>query len=136
MHSNAKGSFVNKTLPECSGEEILYEFIRHLKFDDRLDEIMQGATCVPCMLPLITSQFMPRKKSDRPKVVPDCAKNFAFIGQYCEIDHDIVFTLEYSVRSAQQAVFTHLRMPEKVTPIYKGWRRLSHLFGAFRTVFR
>ncbi len=136
MHSNAKGSFVNKTLPECTGEEILYEIIRHLKFDDRLDEIIQGATCVPCMLPLITSQFMPRKKSDRPKVVPDCAKNFAFIGQYCEIDHDIVFTLEYSVRSAQQAVFTHLRMPEKVTPIYKGWRRLSHLFGAFRTVFR
>ncbi|MDD3002221.1 MAG: oleate hydratase [Candidatus Riflebacteria bacterium] len=136
MHSNTKGTFVNKTLPECTGEEILHEIIKHLKFDEHLNEIMQGATCIPCMLPLITSQFMPRNKHDRPKVVPKCAENFAFIGQYCEIDHDIVFTLEYSVRSAQQAVFTHLRKLEKVTPIYKGWRRLSHLFGAFRTVFR
>lgn len=136
MHSDTTGNFVKKTLPECSGEEILYELVHHLKFEHKLDEIMRNTTCIPCMLPFITSQFLPRRKSDRPAVVPACAENFAFIGQYCEIPDDIVFTLEYSVRSAQIAVYTHLNRLEKVTPIYKGWRRLSHIFDAFRTVFR
>jgi len=136
MHSNTPGNFVKKPLPECSGAEILFELIHHLKFEHKLNEIMQGATCVPCLLPLITSQFSPRRKTDRPAVVPACAGNFAFIGQYCDIPDDIVFTLEYSVRSAQMAVYTHLNRPEKVTPIYKGWHRLSHLFDAFRTAFR
>ncbi|HNX78117.1 MAG TPA: oleate hydratase [Candidatus Rifleibacterium sp.] len=136
MHSDAPGNFIKKTLPECTGAEILYELVHHLHFEHHLEEILQSATCIPCMLPLITSQFLPRQKNDRPAVVPDCAKNFAFIGQYCEIPDDIVFTLEYSVRSAQIAVFTYLNKLEKVAPIYKGWRRLSHLFDAFRTVFR
>lgn len=136
MYSDKIGNFVKKTLPECNGKEILFELIHHLKFEDKLETIMNDATCIPCMLPYITSQFMPRYKSDRPAVVPGCADNFAFIGQYCDIPDDIVFTLEYSVRSAQIAVFTYLDQLEKVTPIYKGWHRLKHMFDAFRTAFR
>ena len=35
-------------------------------------------------LPYITSQFMPRKVSDRPKVIPDGCVNLAFLGEYVE----------------------------------------------------
>lgn len=136
MHSDKIGNFVKKTLPECTGEEILLEIIHHLKFEHKLSEIMNSAICMPCMLPYITSQFMPRRQTDRPAVVPNCAENFAFIGQYCNIPDDIVFTLEYSVRSAQIAVYTYLSKLEKATPIYRGWKRLLHIFNAFRTVFR
>jgi myosin-crossreactive antigen len=59
-------------------------------------------------MPFITSQFMPRVKGDRPDVVTAGAKNFAFIGQFCEIPDDVVFTVEYSVRSALMAVYTLL----------------------------
>ncbi|WP_375790008.1 oleate hydratase [Bradyrhizobium sp. Pha-3] len=47
---------------------------------------------------------MPRMMTDRPKVVPTGSGNLAFIGQFfCEIPDDVVFTVEYSVRSAQTA---------------------------------
>ena len=136
MFADKPGNFVNKPMADCKGEEILYEIIHHLRFERKLKEIIKSAVCIPCMLPFITSQFMPRNMNDRPKIVPKCSKNFAIIGQYCEIPEDIVFTLEYSVRSAQIAVYTMLGKPEKVTPIFKGWHRLKYLFGAFRTVFR
>jgi len=47
---------------------------------------------------------MPRQMGDRPPVIPRGARNFAVIGQFCEIPHDCVFTVEYSVRSAWMAV--------------------------------
>jgi oleate hydratase len=87
-------------------------------------------------MPHITSQFMPRKIGDRPQVVPPCAKNFAFIGQFCEIPQDIVFTLEYSVRSAQIATYNLLKLNKRPTPIYQGWKRLKHIFNIVRTAFR
>ena len=40
---------------------------------------------------------MPRKPGDRPEVIPDGAVNFAFLGQFAEVPHDCVFTVEYSV---------------------------------------
>jgi myosin-crossreactive antigen len=46
------------------------------------------------MMPYITSQFMPHKISDRPRIVPDGCTNLAFIGQYVEVPGDAVFTVE------------------------------------------
>ncbi|HEY8098220.1 MAG TPA: oleate hydratase, partial [Methylobacter sp.] len=99
------GNFVNKAMSECTGEEILIELFQHLKLGDKAQPIIDAAICIPCMMPFITSQFMPRIKGDRPDVVPPGAKNFAFIGQFCEIPDDVVFTVEYSVRSAQMAAY-------------------------------
>jgi oleate hydratase len=45
-----------------------------------------------------------RRFGDRPRVRPAGAENFAIMGQYCEIPHDTVFTVEYSVRSVMVAV--------------------------------
>jgi oleate hydratase len=63
--------------------------------------------------------MLPKKYTDRPQVVPKTSLNFAFLGQFCEIPEDIVFTVEYSIRSAQIAVYKLLNLDKKVTPIYK-----------------
>jgi oleate hydratase len=47
----------------------------------------------------------PRILGDRPQVITEGATNFAFLGQFVEIPNDCVFTVEYSVRTAQSAVF-------------------------------
>lgn len=67
-----------------------------------------GAHCIPCRMPYITAFFMPRTKGDRPKVVPDGCVSFAFIGQSADTVRDTVFTTEYSVRTAMEAVYTLL----------------------------
>lgn len=130
------GNFVKKKMSECSGREILTELIYHLKMEEHLELIMKSANCLPCMMPYITSQFMPRKKGDRPEVVPENSENFAFIGQYCNIPDDIVFTLEYSVRSAQIAVNTLLKLDTPMTPIYKGQKDLAVILKTIITALR
>jgi oleate hydratase len=51
---------------------------------------------------------------------PDGSKNLAFVGQYCEIPDDVVFTVEYSIRSAQMAVYSLLGLEREPPPVYKG----------------
>ena len=48
---------------------------------------------------------MPRSIGDRPLVVPENARNIAFIGNFAETERDTVFTTEYSVRTAMEAVY-------------------------------
>ena len=63
----------------------------------------------PCMMPYITAFFLPRADGDRPKVVPEGAVNFGFLGQLAETHpRDVIFTVEYSARTAMEAVYTLL----------------------------
>jgi oleate hydratase len=96
------------------------ELLGHLRADAQLDDILKSCICIPCMMPFITSQFLCREKGDRPKVRPEGAKNFAFVGQLCELTDDVVFTVEYSVRSAQTAVYSLLGLERVVPPVFKG----------------
>ena len=75
-------------------------------------------------MPYMTSQFLIRQEGDRPQVVPDGSTNLAFIGQFCEIKDDVVFTVEYSVRSAQMAVYKLLKIDKEPPAIYQGQRDL------------
>ena len=75
-------------------------------------------TCPKCGYQAL--EVMPRAKGDRPAVRPVGTGNLAFIGQYCEIPDDVVFTVEYSVRSAQIAVYSLLALDKSVSPLYKG----------------
>lgn len=108
------GNFVPKPMDECNGAEILQELCGHLRFDP---ETVATANCIPCRMPYITSMFMPRKRSDRPLPVPEGSKNFAFISQFVEIPDDVVFTVEYSVRAAQTAVYQLLGVEREVPPV-------------------
>lgn len=135
LYPDQPGNFVKKKMSECTGEEILVELCQHLGFEEQLPFILKNSTCIPCMMPFVTSQFLTRKNGDRPKVVPDGVKNFAFIGQYCEIPKDIVFTVDYSVRSAQIAVYTLLKLNKKVMKPYQGIYHPKVLLSAMRTFF-
>lgn len=136
LRPDESGNFVKKKMSDCTGREILNELLHHLKFEKHLDKIINSSVCIPCLMPYITSQFMPRKLGDRPQVVPESSENFAFIGQYCEMPDDIVFTLDYSVRSAQTAVYKLLKLNKLPTPIYKGHHNPLIVLRTIKTVFR
>ena len=116
------------------GREIMTEVLGHLQFDSDSQAILKNAICIPCMMPFITSQFMPREEGDRPQVVPAGYKNLAFFGQYCELPNDVVFTVEYSIRTAQWAVSSLLGLKRKPPKVYKGATDPRVLFKAFKAL--
>ena len=135
LFPDEKGNYVPKKMSECSGREIMIELCGHLGFEARVPEILEASTCIPCMMPFITSQFMPRVKGDRPLVRPVGTTNIAFIGQFCEIPDEVVFTVEYSVRSAQTAVYSLLGIEKHVSPIYKGQHDPKVLIESVKMMF-
>ncbi|KAM5368711.1 hypothetical protein ACJZ2D_009377 [Fusarium nematophilum] len=102
-----EGDYVKKPMQECTGEEIVQEWLYHLGVPEtNIPELAAtGAKCVPVMMPYVTSFFMPRQAGDRPLVVPEGSKNFAFIGQFAETTRDTIFTTEYSVRTGMESVY-------------------------------
>ena len=108
------GNFVAKAMADCTGAELLRELCGHLRFDP---ETVATANCIPCRMPYITSMFMPRAPGDRPLPVPPGTRNFAFISQFVEIPLDTVFTVEFSVRAAQTAVYQLLRIASQIPPV-------------------
>ena len=130
------GNFVQKPMSQCSGEEILHELFSHLGIVDLMRPVMDKVSCVPCMMPYIDSQFMPREKGDRPLVIVEGARNFAFLGQFVDVPHDCVFTVEYSVRTAQTAVFGLLNVEREVSPIYRGDHDIHVLLNALQALTR
>jgi oleate hydratase len=125
------GNFVGKSMSACTGREIMTELLGHLKITREASKILETSICIPCMMPFITSQFLPRKQGDRPQVVPKGSKNLAFTGQFCELPDDVVFTVEYSVRSAQTAVYELLGLKRKIPAVYQGKFDPRVLFKAF-----
>jgi len=136
LNSDKKGDFIKKKMSECTGEEILTELVYQLGFEKNLKAILKSAVCIPCSTPYVTSVFLPRAKGDRPATIPQGYSNLAFLGQYSEIPKDVVFTVEYSIRSAQIAVYKLLKINKKTTPIYNGFLNPLVLFKALLTFFR
>jgi oleate hydratase len=128
------GNFVNKPMAACSGREIMTEILGHLRIVAEAKTILETSTCIPCMMPFITSQFLPRSEGDRPQVIPEKSKNLAFIGQFCELQDDVVFTVEYSIRSAQTAVYSLLGLRRTPPPVYKGQHDMHILLKAFQAL--
>ena len=132
LHPDRIGDFVAKPMAECGGADILKELCGHLNFDT---SVFTNATCVPCRLPYITSMFMPRHKSDRPLPVPANSKNIAFISQFVEIPDDVVFTVEYSVRAAQMAVYQLLGIARAIPPITRHDKSIRVLLDTVEKAF-
>jgi oleate hydratase len=128
------GDFVKRPMSACSGRELMTEILGHLRLEADASDILAKSTCIPCMMPFITSQFLRRRQGDRPPVVPERSKNLAFIGQFCELPEDVVFTVEYSVRSAQSAVYALLGLKRSPPPVYKGNHDPRVLLRAFLTL--
>ena len=128
------GDFVHKPMSACSGREIMTEMLGHLRVRTEAAGILDRCICIPCMMPFITSQFLLREKGDRPPVLPKSTHNLAFMGQFCELPDDVVFTVEYSIRSAQVAVYGLLGLQRKPPAVYKGKYNPRVLLKAFRAL--
>ena len=136
LYYDQPGNFVPKPMSECTGREILEEVLGHLHFDGDTAAILAKSNVIPCVMPYITSQFLVRRTGDRPHVVPTGSTNLAFIGQYAEVPDDVVFTVEYSIRTAQTAVYKLLGLAKKVPPVYKGFHDPRVVFAALETLHR
>ncbi len=134
LFPDAVGNFVKKKMSDCTGEELFTELLYHLGLEDQIPQIIKCSNVIPCMMPYITSQFMPRKRGDRPDVVPQGSTNLAFLGQFAEIPNDCVFTVEYSVRSAIMAVYGLLGLDKQVPPVYEGQFDIRVLLKALKTM--
>ena len=120
LYGNTQGNYIKKTMTESTGEELLTELVWHLGFIEDLDRIKEVTVSIPTTLPYATSQFSPRRISDRPHVVPKGSTNLALLGQFVEIPDDCVFLVDYSARSAQIGVYRLLKVEKDVTPVYTG----------------
>jgi oleate hydratase len=133
LHPDRVGDFVAKPMSDCTGRELLIELCGHLNFDPA---VFETANCIPCRMPYITSMFMPRAHQDRPVPVPRSSRNLAFVSQFVEIPEDVVFTVEYSVRVAQMAVYELLGIDREIPPILHHDRSAKVNFDAVIKAFR
>jgi oleate hydratase len=120
MFSDRPGDYVKKTMRECTGMEICEEWLYHLGVpaDQIEDMAARSANTVPVMMPFASAYFQPREAGDRPNVVPEGSVNFAFIGNFAETPRDTVFTTEYSIRTAMEAVYTLLNVDRGVPEVW------------------
>ncbi|MCA3261824.1 MAG: oleate hydratase [Telmatospirillum sp.] len=127
------GNAVAKPMAECTGAEILTEIAFHLGIETAVMRDTQ-TRCIPCAMPYITSQFLPRGADDRPSVIPPRTARLAFVGQFCEVPDDVVFTVEYSIRSAQVAAYALLGLDRAPPAVYRGMFDPRVLFKAAKAL--
>ena len=120
LFNDKPGDYVKKPMRDCTGKEICMEWLYHIGVpENEIEELAENsANTVPVMMPYIDAFFMPRNDTDRPKVVPDGAVNFAFIGQFAETARDTIFTTEYSMRTGMEAVYTLLNVDRGVPEVW------------------
>jgi oleate hydratase len=118
--SNTPGNYIKKPIEDCTGEEITQELLYHLGMpEEEIDDFVKNNTnTIPVYMPFITSYFMLREPGDRPLVIPNGSVNLAFIGNFAETQRDTVFTTEYSVRTAMEAVYQLLNVERGVPEVY------------------
>ena len=138
LYPDNEGNHVKKKMSECNGEEILEELWYHLKIQDLMKPVVDSGkvNCIPVAMPFIDSLFMPCAKGDRPDVLPQAATNFAFLGQFAEVPKDCVFTVEYSVRCAQTAVYGLFETGKDVLPVYDSVYNPKVLIKAMKAISR
>ena len=132
LFTDVPGDFVKKPMRECTGREITEEWLYHLgvPVEDISQLARESAVCVPTLMPYITAFFMPRAKGDRPDVIPDGSVNAAFLGQFAETPRDTVFTTEYSVRTAMEAVYGLLGVDRGVPEVWGSVYDVRALFDS------
>ena len=101
LHANNCGTCVKKPMTQCSGEEIMREFLYYCGLEDKIDEIMPHITAIP---------------------------------QFVELEGDVVFTVETSVRTAMIAVYRMLLPDRPITPLFQGQYDIRMVNVALKTL--
>lgn len=132
LFTDKPGNYIKKPMRECTGKEICMEWLYHIGVPtDQIEELAEhSANTVPVMMPYIDAFFMPRTDTDRPKIVPEGAVNFAFIGQFAETARDTIFTTEYSMRTGMEAVYTLLNIDRGVPEVWGSTYDIRDLLNA------
>lgn len=134
LYSDTEGNYIKKRVVDCTGKEIAEEMLYHLGVpESQISELAseENMNTVPVYMPYITSYFMPRHDGDRPGVVPEGSVNIAFIGNFAESPtRDTVFTTEYSVRTAMEAVYTLLNVDRGVPEVFDSIYDIRQLLRA------
>lgn len=132
MFSDRPGDFVKQPMRDCTGMEICEEWLYHLGVPEgQIEELAKNsANTVPVMMPFASAYFQPRESGDRPSVVPSGSVNFAFIGNFAETPRDTVFTTEYSIRTAMEAVYTLLDVDRGVPEVWGSVYDIRDLLNA------
>ncbi len=134
LFSDTLGNYIKKKVVDCTGEEITEEWLYHLGVPVKLISKLAQQDSIntnPVYMPFVTSYFMPRVKGDRPDVVPSGSKNLAFIGNFAESPtRDTVFTTEYSVRTAMEAVYALLHVDRGVPEVFNSVYDIRELLKA------
>ena len=132
LNTDRPGNYVRKPMRECTGEEICREWLYHIGVPiDRIDTLASVAcNTTTCFMPYINAFFQPRKESDRPRIVPEGAVNFAFIGQFAETPRDTIFTTEYSMRTGMEAVYTLCDVDRGVPEVWGSVYDVRNLLNA------
>ncbi len=120
LNTDREGNYVKKKMKECAGQEVCREWLYHIGVPENEIDFLAENACntTTCYMPYINAFFQPRKNSDRPKIVPDGAVNFAFLGQFAETPRDTIFTTEYSMRTGMEAVYTLLDIDRGVPEVW------------------
>jgi len=132
LHTNTEGNYIKKAMRDCTGEEICQEWLYHIGMDEsKIKDYSENAcNTTTCFMPYINAFFQPRKNIDRPKVVPEGAVNFAFIGQFAETPRDTIFTTEYSMRTGMESVYTLLNVDRGVPEVWGSQYDIRELLRA------
>lgn len=132
LHTDTEGNYIKKAMRDCTGEEICQEWLYHIGMDESKIKDYSENVCntTTCFMPYINAFFQPRKNVDRPKVVPEGAVNFAFIGQFAETPRDTIFTTEYSMRTGMESVYTLLNVDRGVPEVWGSQYDIRELLRA------
>lgn len=138
LYTDHIGDYVKKPMKDCTGKELLTEYLHHLHCSEEEIEELLGTVInvIPCYMPYVDAQFEPRKMSDRPEVIPKGSTNFAMVSQFVEIPEDMVFTEEYSVRAARLAVYGLMGVDRGVCPVTPYNRDPKVLLRAVKKAYR
>jgi oleate hydratase len=118
LSPSEEGNFIRKPMSSCSGEEVLTEVLQQMQLPP--SPTLEHSTVVTSLMPLATAQYLTRDEGDRPNAILNTVRNMALIGQFVELPDDTVFSMEYSVRSAQTAVY-HLMSLDKKPKAHKSY---------------
>ncbi len=127
-----KGSYVKKPRRECTDYEITKEWLYHLEKKKKKIDTIAAEEVIgrPVSMPFVTSPLLPRHGMDRPRIVPEGAVNFGFLGQFVETDRDAILSPEYSVRTAMEAAYSLASVNRKVPEVYNSTYDIRHLLRA------
>lgn len=124
LYPDQEGLHVRKPMMACTGAEIFAELLSYLDLPGDLAALFAessppGVITIPCLMPFIGSPFLTRTAGDRPSVLPGTngqPGNLGLLGQFVEIERDVTFTMEYSARSAQLAVYGLMGIDDERAP--------------------